>query len=218
MQLLSVCIGVKGRIALDTEHGALALLPRCVRSLAQAAASAPPSTPPVELAIAHWPVPGEPPPREWIPEAAAFPISITNPTEPYNRGRGRNCAARIARGDALFFLDADMIVPPGLIERGLHWIRRGRVFFPRYRRFTSPDETRHKVEHGCGNVFLSRRQFADAGGWPEHDQWGMEDREFWQTFIGQDLVVRESIAGFMHQWHPLAPDHASRRVPCQPRT
>ena len=115
----------------------------------------------------------------------------------------------MAAGDALFFLDADMIVPPGLIERGLYWIGRGKVFFPRYRRFCDASETRHRLEHGCGNVMLTRRQFDESGGWPEQDGWGFEDRDYWRYWSARKFVMRETIEGFMHQWHPLAADHKS---------
>ena len=74
MRLLSVCIGVHGRIALPCEGappsggGVLSLLPRCVRSLASAAAAGEPSHQTLELVIAHWPVPEEPYPGDWLPE------------------------------------------------------------------------------------------------------------------------------------------------------
>lgn len=219
-QLLSICIGVRGRISLPWEGsptgagGVLALLPRCVRSLASALQASGPALPPTELVLAHWPVPGEPYPGDWLPDACGgLSWRVVTPGGEYNRGRGRNEAARAAVGDALFFLDSDMLVPPGLVERGLHWLQEGKVFMPRYRRFTSPQETRHVAEHGTGNVFLTRRQWLEFP-WPEYPLWGFEDTEMWRYWMGKRLVVREGVEGFLHQWHPLAEDHKSRRSAC----
>jgi glycosyltransferase involved in cell wall biosynthesis len=46
-----------------------------------------------------------------LPGARIVPVHSGSP------GNARNKAARLAKGDVLLFLDADVIVPPGWIER-----------------------------------------------------------------------------------------------------
>jgi len=172
--------------------------------------------PAVEMLVAHWPVAGEPDilPNLRLPGGIA-PKVVRSELD-YNRGRGRNTAAAASAGDAIFFLDADMLVVPAVLERGLHYLEpgpsgaNGQVFFPLYRRYTSATHERSIVEHGTGNCFLSRTQWEQFK-WPEIEKWGQEDTLFWRHWKAAGLAVREPVAGFYHQWHPLAPDHRSAK-------
>ena len=213
---LSVCVGLRGRTALPHDGRLLRLFPRCMESLSDALGASD-GLPPVEVVVAHWPLAGESPVGEWLSRVlgSRAELHVVEPDAPYNRGRGRNEAAQAARGDGLFFLDADMLVPPALLPVGVRHLRAGKVFFPRYRRYTSAAEDRAVVEHGTGNVFITRALFAACGGWQEPPLWGEEDTAFWRQWVskklptGEPLMVRDDVPGFVHQWHPLAPDHKS---------
>ena len=219
--LLSICVGHMGRSAVPFEGGFLRLFPRCVESLLTSIdqldrAGIHPAVN-MELVVADWPVPGEQPVENWLQPLVAGRLAtvIVEPGGTYNRGRGRNEAARAAVGENLFFLDTDMLVPPAVFTRGFENLKRDKVFFPIYRRFTNVQEVRALAEHGTGNCFLSAAHFLESGGWPEQEAWGREDTDFWRYWQKRKLAVREPVDGFLHQWHPLARDHKNFRQPAR---
>lgn len=163
-----------------------------------------------ELGLGNWsidPQTGAPtgdPPPDWLQTDAAW-LRLFRGEGRFTRGGGRNQAARkYARGDVLFFMDADMLVSPKTVERGLAVVGAGKAFFPFYRR-RSRDGKRLDEGIGTGNSFMSARHFAECGGFPETPAWGGEDTAVCNWFTARGLCVRELVQDFIHQWHPKPP-------------
>ncbi|MEK7765801.1 MAG: glycosyltransferase, partial [bacterium] len=154
-----------------------------------------------ELCIADWPTPDQNVAR-WICTATRLRARVVRMSGPFSRGRGRNGAARIARGAVLFFMDADMLCVPRVIERGLEVVREGKVFFPGYVRQAGPNCDKYSDGNGTGNAIISRSMYAAAEGYPEYEAYGGEDIRFCRQFDIKGLAVREKVEGFRHQWHP----------------
>ena len=121
----------------------------------------------------------------------------------FTRGGGRRHAAAAARGEVLFFMDADMLVPPALLTRGIEVARQRDGFFPFYKRQPKPGLGPNMNDGiGTGNVFCLREIYKDTSGFPEKKTWGGEDTAFWIWFVKRNISVREHVDGFIHQWHP----------------
>ena len=120
----------------------------------------------------------------------------------FTRGGGRMLAARRAHGEVFFFMDADMLVPPALITRGIEVARQRKGFFPLYKRQDKFDRSKLNDGIGTGNAFCLGDIFRDTTGFPQKAQWGGEDTAFWMWFVRRNMSVREPVEGFIHQWHP----------------
>ena len=196
---LSICVTLKNRSRVPIDGRNLELFPRCVESIA---ASLGPCND-VELVVSDygssdWPV------AEWLSRAAGtIPVLIEPVAGAFSRGRGRNAAAARARGNTLFFLDADMIVCPRVLARGRQVAAEGRALFPICWSFKDPEhrEGWWRVR-GYGNCVLPRGLFHRVGPWPELETWGGEDTLFHRRVASVAGVVRERVDGFVHQWHP----------------
>ncbi|MGO9440884.1 MAG: tetratricopeptide repeat protein, partial [Terriglobales bacterium] len=197
---LSVCVALKDRSRRTGPDGrVMEPFPQCVKSLAKAL----PLGEKVELVVADfssrdWPL------EQWLDsQAAGMSVKILPIEGEFLRGRARNEAAKAASADTLFFCDADMLVPPGLLSTGLDMARRGMAFFP-VCQLTTPDGALGAIcATGYGNTFISRARFEKAGGWPEFKSWGGEDNLFWDRCYHDGEVSRIVVPGFLHQWHPL---------------
>jgi len=197
MPLLSVCVCHRNRIK---------VFARCVDSLCRSLGEC---NQQAELVVCEWPSTApEAPLAHWLPSICTIPVKTIRTTRPFSRGLGRNVAAEAAQGDWLFFLDADMLVVPGGIRRGIQLLGEGKAFFPGYERL-SQDGKERTPGIGTGNSFCTREQWTLAGKFPEQSRWGGEDTKFWRWFVERRLAVREPVEGFLHQWHPgRGPDHA----------
>jgi len=206
MQLLSVCVVHRNRDQVPTDRGILSIFPRCVDSLC---ASLLVCAQQAELVVCEWPpAPPNRPLAAWLSRDSTIPVKIIRETRPFSRGLGRNVAAANAQGDWLMFLDADMLLIPKVIRRGVELLRQGKAFFPLYDRL-SPDGQKRTPGIGTGNCFCTREQWREAGGFCQKTEWGGEDTAFWRWFVERRLAVREPVEGFLHQWHPGGgPDHA----------
>ncbi len=122
---------------------------------------------------------------------------------PFSCGRGRNEAAAAARGDALFFIDADCLVNAAVVAVGLSVVARGFAFFPIMYSYTDPAHTDGWWRSSSyGNCAMSRDVFERSGGWPEYTQWGLEDDHFFERVSSLVGTVRGNAHGLVHQWHP----------------
>src|SRR5438128_2497527 len=114
---LSICVTVKNRSRLVVDGRELRLFPNCVSSIAS---SVPPRA--CELVVADWGS-DDWPYGEWLEQAAApVPVQLIQMRGGFSRGRGLNCAAGAARGDALLFIDADCLISSDLIDTGFRYI------------------------------------------------------------------------------------------------
>lgn len=197
--MLSVCITVKNRSRLFIADRELHLFPNCVRSLVESVDE----SIRCELVVTDWNS-DDWPLVEWLKETASpIPVCIITLEGTFSRGRGLNVAARAARGDCLFFLDADALVCKQVIQDGIQHVRQGKAYFPILYSFNEPDHRTGRWRRaGFGHCILSKQTFNEVGGWPEYTSWGKEDDHFWTT-VGEKIpVVREEVNGFYHQWHP----------------
>src|SRR5689334_1052682 len=124
--MLSICITVKNRSVVCAADQELRLLPNCVASIAQSRID----NMPMELVVADWES-NDWPLGEWL-DHAANPLSarVVTMYGTFSRGRGLNAAAKAARGDILFFLDADVLVSEFVLLRAAEIARQGKAYFP----------------------------------------------------------------------------------------
>jgi hypothetical protein len=98
---------------LQVDGSDLLLFPNCVQSLRRAV----PDGLVCELVVTDWDS-NDWPLIDWLKETAA-PISTTivSAEGSFSRGKGLNMAAQAAKGDILFFFDADALLCASLIHR-----------------------------------------------------------------------------------------------------
>lgn len=132
--MISICITVKNRSRVRVGDRELLLFPNCVRSIVDATAD----DDDVELVVADWQS-DDWPLDQWLREATPLAVRVVQLEGGFSRGRGLNEAARKARGDILFFTDADCLLCPLVIEKGREHVGTGRAFFPVLFSFDGPD-------------------------------------------------------------------------------
>lgn len=197
--MLSICITVKNRSRVEVGENLLQLFPNCVASLRTA------TTPdfPCEVIITDWQS-DDWPLTDWLAEWSQCLDAKVVPMEgPFCRGRGRNVAAEHARGDYLFFLDADCLVHRPVLEEGLRILTQGKSYFPIVFSYSDASHTAGWWRsEGFGNCMLTRQTFDKSGGWPQYQAWGKEDDEFYARVQACSETVRANVPGLLHQWHP----------------
>lgn len=142
-----------------------------------------------------------------------------------NRAAGRNLCAESSRAgaeDIMFFVDADMLVPPDFCKTIRAHVQKGRCFFPIC-------YSLHKDKPAVvqGNVSHHRKDAGKlANGWWRKEGWGnfgilrsdyellgAWDEQIGKTYGGEDNNIRDrahklfevsrfNCPGFFHQWHP----------------
>lgn len=197
--MISFCTTVKNRSRVEVEGRELLLFPNCVRSIQQAV----PRNLECELVVTDWQS-DDWPLHEWISETAApIPITLIEAHGPFSRGRGLNIAAHAAKGDLLFFLDADALLSLDLVEACVSHANADRAYFPILFSFDDPAHlSGHWVDFGYGHCALKTKLFQRTAGWPEYKSWGGEDDDFYADVAARASVRREQVPGFYHQWHP----------------
>ena len=122
----------------------------------------------------------------------------------FNRGAGRAKLGELASGEILYWMDADMIVPPQVITRGIVFARQGQAYYPLYDFEHMPgDLTRYSEGNGTGNLIIQREIYDISPKWPtDMNGWGGEDTKLAHWFKIHGMVFREHIPGFIHLWHP----------------
>lgn len=208
MHKLSICINIKDRSLVTTEHGNLYLFPECIKSLNACIDYIPLET---ELVIADW-MSTDWPIRTWIntelPDKDIYLLSVHG--KYFNHGKGRNIAAEYASGDVLFFLDADMIVVPELFTEGVKALSRGEIFCPIAQYYTTPDRSKSDWCKRPGCMMIKREIFYKVGKWPEYKQWGFEDFAFIEALQKDYKITFQKIPGYIHQWHPQEKEWKNR--------
>ena len=198
--MLSVCINHRNRSFCEVDGGLVPVFRRAYDALVSALDAA---GEPAEIVIADWPGDVRLGLGSWCNNPCVRRIHCDGQ---FTRGGGRNSAAAHANGDVLFFMDADMLLVPQVIVRGLEIVRAGQAFFPFYKRLN-----RQGVPAidgiGHGNAMVSAEHFRQSGGFPVKQLWGGEDTTFARWFDQRGLMVREYIDGFYHLWHTAEVQH-----------
>jgi protein O-GlcNAc transferase len=196
---LSVCVVLKNRSRRRLDDGTyLELFPNLVRSLRGATLF--PSE--LELVVADfhstdWPL------SEWLArEAGEIRVKVVPCDGAFSRGRGRNIAARAATSDVLFFCDADMLLPPGLLVDLMERTRNDTAVFPLNSLLDRNNTIAAFCATGFGNALLTRAAFERTQGWPEYESWGGEDNFFYENCRRVGPTQRPHTPSLMHQWHP----------------
>lgn len=199
---LTVCIPCYNRSKMEWRDGVLYPFPETVDSLVAAVAHAGIEA---EINVADygstdWPL------EEWLPaRAQGLPVRIIHSDGPFSIGGGKNLAAAEATAFRLFFLDCDMIVPFGLIERGLEIACKGGGYFPLYQREKWPGGP---LYWGAGSgCCIVQKEHWFRNRWKVGIGWAVasEDTVFAHWFMVNGRYCREVAEGFVHKWHPLDP-------------
>lgn len=203
---ISICIPVLNRSRVPSSAGLLYLLPKCIDSIRLAVLETGIAC---EIVIADygstdWPL------QDWLwDRVRPVPAKLVTSDGLFSVGDGKNAAALNSSAPVIFFCDADMIVPPGLLVRGLQITGRGSGYFPLYQRFCGPDhkEAYWGTGHGCCVVL---REHWERHPWIPTAGWGSgEDDQFCHFFWINGIEEREQLLDFYHQWHPLAHEKAA---------
>ena len=199
---LSICLTVQNRSKFLLSNGQYCnLLPNCLASVAASVKH----LQNVEIVISDfnstdWPL------GEWIDEVLkGVDYKIIESDSGFNRGAGRNMAADHAKGDILFFLDADMLVTKEVIEIGMDMVRQGIVFYPMCFYFLNPEHSQGFWCEGKGNVFMSKDIYLASGKWPSPPYFQnelYEDVHYYNVIKDSGATLKDTkIAGFFHQYH-----------------
>ena len=201
LPVLTVCVSLKNRSKVIHEGGELRLFPNCVRALAEAAAGLS-DMGTVELVVSDfasddWPL------EQWLAnKVGCLDVRVLPVEGDFSRGRGLNLAVCHSRGDAIFLCDADMLVSTDFLRGCIRHAKAGSAYFP-IMRYLNPDGSPGDWEHfGYGMACLSKRVLESSGGVPEFTSWGGEDDIFFERVGKLARIVRETVPGLLHQWHP----------------
>jgi glycosyltransferase involved in cell wall biosynthesis len=198
-KVLSICITVKNRSIVREAGHELRLFPNCVDSIVRSAST----DSNIEVVVADWHS-DDWPLKKWFEGAiGSVPHRVIEVEGDFCRGKGRNRAAKAARGEGLFFVDADCTIETSVCAAASRCVEQGMAYFPVVYSYDSPAHTTGWWRHtGYGNCALPREVFERTGGWPEYDRWGKEDDDFFAKVSSLVAVVRQETPGFYHQWHP----------------
>lgn len=140
--------------------------------------------------------------------AGAGRVRIAQLPPPFNRSRGLNAAAACARGELLFFLDADIILPKEFCSTIRAHVRPGQAYFPICYSLheaspADPSAPGWWRKEGYGMCGFHHDDFRRLRRWDESFvRWGGEDNELFGRARTQLKVVREFCPGLLHVWHP----------------
>lgn len=134
----------------------------------------------------------------------------------FSRGRMLNYGARQANFRKLFFLDADVKVPPCFIDEVCSRVAYQQAWLPICRDLIIPrqgcDQSGWRI-YGYGLLGIMKRDFWWTGGWDEWEFWGGEDDVMrGKLELNSCRLIRDRLRSLVHQHHPFAgcDDNASR--------
>jgi len=129
---------------------------------------------------------------------------------PFSRSAAFNKAIARSSSPIIFICDADMSVPPGIVELCNSYAGKKRVWYPIvYFLFKNKPAVVAKGNgiweqySAKGMLACLREDFNDVGGLNEtFKEWGAEDNELWERFYKNGFtVITHRQRGLMHHWH-----------------
>jgi glycosyltransferase involved in cell wall biosynthesis len=131
-------------------------------------------------------------------------------TGPFARSRTFNKAVAQASSPIVFICDADLSIPPNIVQLCNNFVARKRVWYPIYFfLFNKRPEVVHR-QNGIWEQYGSKGMFAclktdyeAIGGLNEqYTTWGHEDTELWERFHRNGyIIIRNRQPNFVHHWH-----------------
>ena len=197
--MLSICVTIKNRSLIPTEHGTLTLFQDCIKSLNKCL----PLSEPVELIISDWKS-NDFPIRDWVEnQVDNIPIHLITIDAPgFSKGKGLNLAVEHSTGNNLFFCDADMILNTKTLNYGIEIAKNGGAYYPTIKYQTEYNSDKVMNHEGGGLFFIRKDLFYKAGTWPEYWEYGFEDTEMVKRVKTVTEIVTKNDAALFHQWHP----------------
>lgn len=122
---------------------------------------------------------------------------------PFCLSHSRNMGSRIASGDILFFLDADISTEPLTPILVAHRTHAGQVYFPIVRDLTKDGKLGAWRSEGYGIMAIHRDDWDKLGEWDASiRRWGGEDTEFHARSTAAGMrICREIDPTMCHIWH-----------------
>lgn len=210
----SILMNLYNRSARQAKYGwngedvTLYLAPSCVTSIGEAFYKSNADCFDWELVILDW-YSTDCDPVLWADEymQGKLPIRIIKQEGQFDRGRGRNILAHNSQGsNILFFIDADMMIQPELINRALDVMKDKDIYYPVCRYYLNPYRTLMTgyIHTARGNFFITRNAWNRTLGFKEGEGWGKEDTRFYEQVKvkGRFNIVSEESPYIFHQWHP----------------
>ncbi len=207
--MISFCFNVKNRSKVNLGNNQLGyLFPNCLNSLLEAWNNLPSQFHhELEIIIADWKS-IDWPLEDWVPsklDGVTYKLITLNGK--YHNGKGRNEAAKMASGEIIFFLDADMLINAAVIKKGVHIVEnKDSVYLPISFYLIDPDNTNGFWCAGKGNCMINQTHFKITSGWPEPPFYNKnydEDQAFAKRLLKNNIqVIRAREPGFWHQFHP----------------
>lgn len=128
---------------------------------------------------------------------------IRKPENEFTRGSGRQLAFDNSNGDAIAFIDCDMLFVRCLvIRRGIHHVDNNQAYFPICSTMNNDGTVKWRPA-GTGNCFVPRN-IASKLTWLSKKSWGFEDTEYMNAIENLTKVNRDNCPGWYHQFHPPA--------------
>jgi len=145
---------------------------------------------------------------------------------PFRRSQGLNIGFEHSSGDIVYFCDADVLIPPDMINRILHTVRPGVSYFPICRDLTEIVDSLEPLAQelakpgalgdwcifGYGLCAFTRADFIRIGKWNERfNRHGYADNDlhYRQHLMGL-RTIRETVDGYYHLYHPRTQEFANR--------
>lgn len=213
--ILSICITVKNRSRVKCEElkKTLTLLPDCIESIGKHFSI----NDKIEIVISDWNS-DDWPLKEWMPKICKnlYKIIPIN-DDGFSKGLGVNTAVANSMGDTLFLMDADMILKSkSIVATGMNIVRKGGVYFP-IPKYIVNTKGSYTNNCGVGNVFISKKQFYEAGGIPVYWRYGFEDSDFYKILENKNIpIFAKPTNDLIHPYHPQTLEFKERYIDAVP--
>jgi glycosyltransferase involved in cell wall biosynthesis len=129
---------------------------------------------------------------------------------PFARSRTFNKAVDQASSPIVFICDADLSLPPDIVQLCNNYVDVKTVWYPIYFFLYNKRPVKVHKDNGLWEQYGSKGMFAalktdykHIGGLNEKfTRWGHEDTELWERFHREGyIIIRNKQANFLHHWH-----------------